>query len=469
MGYSHHSRAIRKKLSLTWFDPRQCWKKKSSGSTKYFKFPNTAKGYQQALTALSRWQESINEPPDPEGKRQRLQAMSDWYTEQGDPRGAAIGKLLKSGADPGSVVENMGLTIAAVNRLGIDLGDTRSVLELIDADLTATEELKNPRIWQERFERPKKNGVSVEQAVEMFVNEKLSLVKAGKRAPATLASIRDRLRIVRQFLPMSVASIDALAVSRVYSKLTETKLSGARQKNIWIMFRTFLNWCFEQELIDVPPRNIKSKRFEFSDDHQDRAKMIFTPKEIRSMLETLPARGRAAVLLATNCGLTPADLAVLRKGEVDLKAGRIIYKRIKTRKQERVPTANYKLWPETIAALKATKSNHPELWFSTEDGNPLRTSKLKADGSMTSIWSVLATQWTRWRGAGLVPNRPLKGLRKTSSTAIENGPYKGWEQLFLGHAPETVAGRHYVVRTGQPIPEFDKALDWLRDQFLLPQ
>jgi hypothetical protein len=38
--------------------------------------------------------------------------------------------------------------------------------------------------------------------------------------------------------------------------------------------------------------------------------------------------------------------------------------------------------------------------------------------------------------------------------------------MFLGHAPTSIAGKHYVVKDGQPNPEFDRIMDWLREQVL---
>ena len=89
-----------------------------------------------------------------------------------------------------------------------------------------------------------------------------------------------------------------------------------------------------------------------------------------------------------------------------------MYKRIKTRKRESVPLVSYKLWPETIDSLAETRSDHLELWFTTEDGLPLKTSSLVGDRE--SKWSAFSKQWRTWQLAGFVP-RPQKGLRKTGA------------------------------------------------------
>jgi hypothetical protein len=58
---------------------------------------------------------------------------------------------------------------------------------------------------------------------------------------------------------------------------------------------------------------------------------------------------------------------------------------------------------------------------------------------------------------------PLKLFRKTSATIIEShehfGRYVGY---FLGHAPRSLAERHYAA----PSPElFDKIIKWLGEQY----
>ena len=43
------------KLVLSWFAPRKCWKKYSSGEVKYFQQPNSAEGYEAAVLEYHSW------------------------------------------------------------------------------------------------------------------------------------------------------------------------------------------------------------------------------------------------------------------------------------------------------------------------------------------------------------------------------------------------------------------------------
>jgi hypothetical protein len=133
------------------------------------------------------------------------------------------------------------------------------------------------------------------------------------------------------------------------------------------------------------------------------------------------------------------------------------------------PVVNYILWPKTVEALQVVESSHPTLWFLTEDGNPLKTSKIvNADdpaNAKHSEWSVVENQWKKWRESGKVPNKQFKMLRKTGATTIGDSEYAYWKDLYLADKPQSIAGRHYDIKSGKVIPELDKAIEYLGRQF----
>jgi integrase len=431
--------------------------KKVAGKQLYFKTSNTAAGYETALTEWAKSQESP-EPADPDHHRPFLRRIVEWYEQNGDPenRVKALRQFLDAKYRPAEkefLLLLRSATASAPEHLAILLGETY-----------AKDELANRRLWKERLEQPlKKKGLPIHDGIKRFLADQLQKVKVGKRRPSTYGAWVDRLKHAQRRVSGLVESINSDTLSNYYKVLTnDNKLGGERQKNVFKAFKSFVRWAWQEELLDELPRNI-NKAFEFSDDAKGHAWMLYKPSEIKSMMEKLPVRGRAAVMLGLNCGFTVGDVADLKKSNVDLTAGRVVYKRVKTRGRKHTPTINYKLWPETIAVLKEYQSDHPELWFLTEDGLPLKESKIVDDRE--SKWSALAQQWESWKESGDVPKKPQKGLRKTGATAIE-ATYPGWEQMFLGHAPTSIAGKHYVVKDGQPNPEFDRIMDWLREQVL---
>lgn len=458
MGYFETCKAKRIKLSLSWVQGRY-WKKKVAGKQLYYKTPNTAAGYEAAMAEWAKSQE-LPEPDDPNHHRPFLRKVIEWYEQNGDPEERAKELRLFLDAKYRPDEREFRLPIRLMTATPTEH------LELLLGETYAKDELANRRLWNERFGQPaKKKDLRIDEGIKRFLAEQLLKVNVGKRRPSTYGTWVDRLKHAQIHVLGQVGSINSDTLSNFYKVLLgDGKLGGQRQKNVFKSFKSFVRWAWQEGLLHELPRNI-DKTFEFSDETKEHARMLYSAAEIKGMLEALPVRGRAAVMLGLNCGFTVGDIADLKKSNVDLTAGRIVYKRVKTRGRKNTPTINYKLWPETLANLRECKSNHPELWFLTEDGLPLKESKIVDDRE--SKWSALARQWEGWKQSGDVPGKkPQKGLRKTSATVIE-AMHPGWEQTFLGHAPTSIAGKHYVVKDGQTNPEFDRIMDWLREQLFL--
>jgi hypothetical protein len=142
---------------------------------------------------------------------------------------------------------------------------------------------------------------------------------------------------------------------------------------------------------------------------------------------------------------------------VNWVTGRTARKRSKTADHANVPTVEYPLWPRTFELLREYRSGRERV-LQTEKGNPWVRTELK-DGRLVkadNIAAVYAWQKTaRFKGFA----KPLKLVRKTAASLLDSHPeYGRYAELFLGHAPKTVAGRHYV----RPSQErFDEAVMWL--------
>ena len=469
MGYSTTCKRRGIKLQLGYVKSLKRWKKTINGKQQYFKHDDSLEGYQGALADWA----SLTRPSVPEPQA-TLQRYAEWYDCHHDPEGRAalIRRWLLIGSAPGEVTANMALTIGQLSALEVsgpaDGPETLAItLELIRADSIVSQELKDSRLWNERLQvnEPQPKTLTIPEAIHLFLQEKRKLVEIGARKVSTYGTWIDRLKHAKaKLVGIAVDKINAQTISQYHALISQDKnFGGERQRSLFKAFKAFVRWCWEEELLGSLPRNL-NKTFEFSSsDDGDYSWMLFNKNEVASMLAKLPLRGRAAVYLGLNCGFTFGDIADLKKSDVDLKAGRLVHKRVKTRKKKNVPMVNYPLWPETVKALAACESDHSELWFISEEGLPLKSSHLVGDRE--SKWCVMTTQWGKWRSGQKVPQKPHKGLRKTAATLIE-GKYPGWETTYLGHAPATVAGRHYVVKDGSINPEFDKALHWLRAELL---
>ena len=171
------------------------------------------------------------------------------------------------------------------------------------------------------------------------------------------------------------------------------------------------------------------------------------------------------VLLALNCGFYSVDIARLTHTEIDWTEGRIVRQRSKTRgKSDSIPKVNYKLWKPTLELLRKFKSNHPTLLLTNVDGGPL-WSEYEKDGKIIHNDNVKNTYF-RLQSQLKVPvsdRKPFKTFRKTSASKLENHTeYGRYAEYFLGEAPKSIAGRHYVKPSKE---QFDNALQWLGKEY----
>ena len=304
--------------------------------------------------------------------------------------------------------------------------------------------------------------------VDLFLESKLAQVKGAVRKPKTYGDLVDRFKAFKQFVGTSTLdALDENLVRRYYNHLIGLDgISGVRKRNLFNTFRSLVRWLYSESYLDKTPRNLNTQ-WEFvehlKDGHrQSLADKLYTKDDVRSILSNLGPHGRACVLLALNCGFTGADIAALRKSEVNLADGRLIYSRTKTMRVKNAPVVNYKLWNVTVEALRAVESQSPELWFTTRGGQPLKISKVVEDRYVE--WSLISKQWGRWQKAEKVPNKPFKMFRKTGATVLGDSKHRPWVELYLADVPTSIAGRHYDLKSGKVIPDLDKAVVYLGQQ-----
>ncbi len=229
--------------------------------------------------------------------------------------------------------------------------------------------------------------------------------------------------------------------------------------------KQFVRWCWEIELLDNPPRNLKNPDLTIT----TTAKNIkpFSVEDITVILSHASERTRLFLLLMLNCGYTQKDLSDLPPNEVAWDRGRIIRKRSKTSDKEGVPTVEYPLWKETFRLLKKHGDQKGERVLTNEDGKPLKVEELRTDENgktrlvkIDNVASAYARLVRKLKKKELVKEaKPLKLFRKTSHSVLKNcKDYSHYAVYFLGHSPRTVADRNYF---GLDQANFDRAVKWL--------
>ena len=182
---------------------------------------------------------------------------------------------------------------------------------------------------------------------------------------------------------------------------------------------------------------------------------------VRSLVSQAPGQLKLHLLLMLNCGMTQVDISDLQPGEVDWGRGRITRKRSKTAAHEHVPTVEYPLWPSTRGLLRQFGLRDGERVLMTGSGRPWLREILKTEGNRSKVDVIKSNYMHLQRKTQL--SYPLKLFRKTSATVIESHEHYGrYVGHFLGHAPRSLADKHYAAPSHEL---FDKIITWLGDQY----
>ena len=221
----------------------------------------------------------------------------------------------------------------------------------------------------------------------------------------------------------------------------------------------FIRWCWRTGAIESVPRDLDSQELRIGREPSEIRPYSIT--EIKKLLDNASVRTKLYILLALNTGATQVDIADLKRVEIDWSVGTISRKRSKTEKHKNVPKVTWALWPETLRLLKEERSKEGELVLLNESGGPLRTEiledgKIKKNDNVRSAFARLCRKLK-------ITDGEFKRFRKTSASMLrENKDHSHIVDLFLGHAPQSVAHRFYAKA---PQQQLDEAIEWLGSQF----
>jgi len=151
-------------------------------------------------------------------------------------------------------------------------------------------------------------------------------------------------------------------VADVFTALDKLLGAGGTKKKYWDTFRSFVTYTAENRWMALS-RNLRSKRLVFSG--EIKAKQLPDLKDVMAFVDGLPDRLKLYALLAWNTGMNNTDIGHLRERQIDLAAGTLRRKRVKTEKWENVPIVVYALWPETARLLAQEMSRGPSSPCST--------------------------------------------------------------------------------------------------------
>lgn len=312
--------------------------------------------------------------------------------------------------------------------------------------------------------RPSVVGVHQgEQSIGVLVDKYLSAEqireRAGKIGGGRAVNNRQCLNHFRDWIGADThpSAITGLKWQDWHAFLSTSLESGhwgeSYVSRIYSVSKRFVRTLWEWELIALP-RNLDSSKLGFT--VSPKAIKVVADDDLIALLKAVKGQTYLHALLMLNCGFTAKDVNDLRHDEVDWTNGIIERKRSKTAKHENVPIVRYKLWQQTFELLNLYRSEDPEIALLTTKGHRWIQEHQK-DGRWHRSDSIRSCFRNAMTAAGV--KGCVKQLRATAATAMGTHPeYKAYCQYFLGHAPSTIAEKHYVVPNET---EFFAALAWL--------
>jgi len=225
------------------------------------------------------------------------------------------------------------------------------------------------------------------------------------------------------------------------------------------VIRAMFKHAYEMGLIDKPVTyggqfnkpTAKEKRQNRLQRDRLNGKRLFTPAEVRRLIEHADLPLRAMILLGINGGLGNTDCAELPIAALDLEAGLLEYERTKTAIPRVVP-----LWPETVAALREVIAQRPKprrpeyahLVFLTTRGNPWKKEQFHVDEDEASAsprvarQEAIGAQFSKLlRRLGLKrPGLGFYALRHTFRTWADEAKDQHAVLRIMGHAIPGMSG-----------------------------
>jgi integrase len=353
---------------------------------------------------------------------------------------------------------------------------SQKIIDSMDGSPSRIEREVSRGVWRDRLAMQDRRAVPEDQSlggqIELCVARKEKHGSAGQISAGRVRATKIHLSEFRDWLgkDTAVVEIDEKVLEdfhdHLLDKIAAKKWSGTTANDCMASVKSFVRWLWVKKAIQNLPRTLDPKCKDLVIGKSTGKIEVFTKEEIKVLLAKASDRTQLYILLMLNCGMTQKDISDLLESEVDWVEGRIIRKRSKTSDEENVPTVNYKLWPETFRLLQQERAS----------GSTDRVL-LNANGS--SIWSELISAGGKYLKTDNVKNcfdrlrkiakidKPLKSLKKTSASLLRNNKgFSGMESLFLGHAPRSMADRHYAA---VPQELLDQALLWLGQQYGLAE
>ncbi len=301
--------------------------------------------------------------------------------------------------------------------------------------------------------RPAKDG-STKGTVKFIVDSFLT----GKERKKDAGEIVQRT--FDEFFAAGVIVADAFGRGRQVSDLTPDDFGALRAQlakrlgptpltNHIVRIRSIFKHAYANGLIDRPVRFgdqfSKPSAKTLKRHRAARGRLDFTAEEIRPILHAADVHLKAMILLGINAAFGNNDCGMLPRSAVDLDGGWIEFPRTKTGEPRRA-----KLWPETVAALKASLAKRPtpknpadaDRFFINKAGRTVEG--VEGKNNIARVFLVAAKNAGKYQAG-----RTFYSLRRTFRTIAGQTLDEMACDYIMGHgAIDTDMGRRYTQHIG---------------------
>jgi len=216
--------------------------------------------------------------------------------------------------------------------------------------------------------RPDRQGVTIKDVANAFLNHKQARLHAGELSPHTWTDYKRVTDLVVAHLGKSRLASDVGPDDFAPLRNKFATRWGPQRLAKFIQFtRSLFKYAYDTEMIDKPVRfgpgfdrpSKKTLRL----NRAEQGTKLFSAEEIHRLIDAAGVQVKAMILLGINCGFGNSDCGKLPLSAVDLDDAMINYPRPKTGIARRCP-----LWPETVAALREAIARRPKPKDPTDAG-----------------------------------------------------------------------------------------------------
>lgn len=453
-----------RKLELTYFADRRCWKKKHQGKVYYVGPRGVNKGdrdaYEQALEEWAAIKKKLNQQDEADQRTATIARHKDLHTAVRLARGEDV---------PGVEVVHQGDEVMEKTLLQVAV---RAAGLASNADFT--------------IQHPAAAGLTIQQHVDSFLAFYRSMAKAGKCSVSQADALRYSLGIFTAWCeaPTTATTGDRPATDinasmvRAYSthiidQVSSGDIAPKTGSHHLTIFKQFVRHLWREEVINLP-RNLSDAHFRITVPAQEIE--TYSKADISTIMKAASPRTRLYCLMALNTGATAKDLSDLHPSEVNWTEGTITRKRSKTRGHANVPTVTYPLWSQTLKLLKKYRAKEGDRVLLAENNTPLVKRELRPDNGMTRTdvvrlafrRAIMKINREAEKAAKEAKQKPpaklvaeFRKFRRTGATMISHHYDETLADLWMCHAPKGIAQRHYTK------PDQDRlndAVKWLGDE-----